>query len=94
MFPLLCSESDSPVGDKRAKPVMVNDSGTGSTMFTVKMDEWLMLPLTPVIVMLYFPRAVCDVADTCKLEDVVPPGVTVSGFWPPMTPRNPKGVVA
>ena len=90
----MCNESVRPVGEKREKPVMVNDSGTGSTTSTVTTDEWLMLPLTPVIVMLYFPRAVCDVAETCKPVDTVPLGVSVSGFWPPMTPRNPKGVVA
>jgi len=45
-------------------------------------------------VILYFPKRVELVADTCKLVYVVAPGLSVTGFRPPITPRNPNGTVA
>ena len=69
-----------PVGERSEAPVRVNDSGTGSTTLTVRMQEWLTVPLAPVIVILYFPNRVELVADTCKLVYVVTPGLSVSGF--------------
>jgi len=47
-----------------------------------------------VIVILYFPNRVELVADTWKLVYAVTPELTVTGFRPPITPRNPKGTVA
>jgi hypothetical protein len=44
--------------------------------------------------MLYFPNTVEPVAETCKLVYVVAAGPTVTGVCPPITPRNPKGIVA
>ena len=34
------------------------------------------------------------VVDTCMLVLVMAPGARVTGFWPPITPRNPKGTIA
>jgi hypothetical protein len=82
------------VGELRENPERVKDSGAGSTTLTVKVHEWLTLPLAPVIVMLYLPRRVDVVVDTWRLVVVVDPGASVTGFWPPIMPRNPKGTVA
>ena len=82
------------VGLVRENVNRLNDSGSGSTTLTVRVHEWLTPPLDPVIVILYLPRRVDRVVDTCRLVWVVDPGATVRGFWPPITPRNPKGTVA
>ena len=44
--------------------------------------------------MLYLPKRVDRVVDTCRLVLVIDLGASVTGFWPPITPRNPKGTVA
>ncbi len=75
-------------------PDRVNDSGAGSTTLTVRVHEWLTYPLEPVMVILYFPSRVDAVAETCRLVLAVAPAVIVTGFWPPITPMNPKGTVA
>ena len=82
------------MGELLETPVRVKDSGAGSTTVTVTMHEWRTFPLDPVTVMLYFPGAVDVIVDTCRLVLVEAPGVSFTGFWPPITPRNPKGTVA
>ena len=82
------------LGEVRENVNMLSDSGSGSTTLTVRVHEWLTPPLDPVIVILYLPRRVDRVVDTCKLVWVVAPGATLTGFRPPITPRNPKGTVA
>jgi len=82
------------VGLVRENVNRLNDSGSGSTTLTVRVHEWLTPPLDPAIVILYLPRRVDRVVDTCRLVWVVDPGATVREFWPPITPRNPKGTVA
>jgi hypothetical protein len=64
LLPLLRRDRVRLVGAVRENVDMVSDSGAGSTTFTVKMHEWLTLPLAPVIVMLYLPRRVDVVVDT------------------------------
>ena len=61
-------------------PSRVKDSGDGSTTFTVKIHEWLTVPLDPVIVILYFPSTVDVVVDTSKLVLLVAPEVSFAGF--------------
>jgi hypothetical protein len=64
VLPLLRRDRVRPVGEVREKVDMVNDSGAGAMTLTVKMHEWLTLPLAPVTVMLYLPRRVDVVVDT------------------------------
>jgi len=64
VLPLLRSVSLRLVGEVRENVDMVNDSGAGSTTLTVRMHEWLTLPLAPVIVILYLPKRVDVVVDT------------------------------
>jgi hypothetical protein len=68
------------VGRLLETPIKLKDSGAGSTTLTVKMHEWLTLPLDPVIVILYFPSRVDIVVDTCRLVLVHAPEVSLTGF--------------
>src|SRR6267143_1728779 len=94
VLPLLRRVRVRLVGEVTANVDRVNNSGAGSTTLTVRTHEWPVLPLEPVIVMLYLPGRVEMVVNTWRLVLVRAPGASVMGFWPPITPRNPKGTVA
>jgi hypothetical protein len=80
VLPLLCRDRVKLVGNLLVTPNRVNDSGDGSTTLTNKMHEWLMVPLDPVMVTLYFPSIVDVVVDTSKLVLFVAPAVSFTGF--------------
>jgi len=94
VLPLLRRDRVILVEEVRENVNRLNDSGTGSTTLTVRIHEWLTVPLDPIIVMLYLPKTVDSVVDTCRLVLVTDPEASVTGFWPPITPRNPKGTIA
>ena len=52
------------VAEVRENPDRVIDSGVGSTTLTVRIHEWLTLPLDPVMVILYLPKTVDMRVDT------------------------------
>jgi hypothetical protein len=80
VLPLLRRDRVKLVGSLLATPIRVKDSGDGSTTFTVRIHEWLIVPLDPIIVILYFPSTVDVVVDTSKLVLFVAPGVSFTGF--------------
>ena len=68
------------MGNLLVTPDRVNNSGDGSTTSTVRIHEWLTVPLEPVMVTLYFPGTVDVVVDTSKLVLLVAPEVSFTGF--------------
>ena len=52
------------MAEVRENPDRVIDSGAGSTTLTVRIHEWLTLPLEPVMVILYLPKTVDMRVDT------------------------------
>ena len=80
VLPLLRRDRVKLVGNLLRTPSRVKDSGDGSTTLTAKIHEWLMVPLDPVIVILYFPSTVDVVVDTSRLVLLVAPEVSFTGF--------------
>ena len=68
------------MGNLLVTPSRVKDSGEGSTTLTVKIHEWLTVPLDPVIVTLYFPGIVDVVVDTSKLVLAAVPDASFTGL--------------
>ena len=64
VLPALRRNAVRLVGEVKENVARVTNSGTGSTTLTVRMQEWLTLPLEPVMVTLYLPGRVDVVVDT------------------------------
>jgi len=60
----LWSDRVKLVAEVRENPDRFMDSGAGSTTLTVRIHEWLTLPLDPVMLILYLPKTVDMRVDT------------------------------